>query len=396
MFVEVCWLKPRDQLSLGLETSREEDCRKRGWFGNKCQYKCHCERQRYCDATTGACPNKCETGWFGFACQYVSVTFRTAGSKNLRSWWDRDYKTCQQVFAEDKVLIKLREVLPVTWLRIVGENAEHISKIQISINAQSVFCRKAKVNFKTVDFVCSDSGRTSEMILSNFGFTKVCEIYISKGRNVALKQVTTQSSTYRNWGSENAVNGIFGTVDGSDEVQSSECSRTNDGRWSNGFWRVSFPEPMNIIATDIYNRRNPSRRNCCGQSLIGFTLIVYDGSFKSLYSYADRRRHPLDIYHVPFDQSHSSSIIKQAMNVKINKAMYSSSLNLCEVVIYGGSLLQYTRTNRVCTVRVLKLECSLAAKILRPAAHPACVATGTELQITSHTHTTHSTPAQLT
>ncbi|GFN80258.1 multiple epidermal growth factor-like domains 10, partial [Plakobranchus ocellatus] len=176
-----------------------KDCRIRGWFGNKCQYKCHCASQRYCDATTGACPNECETGWFGFACQYVSATFTTADSKNLWSLRDRDHNTCQRVYTgEDQILIKLKEIFPVTWLRIVGENAEHISKIQISINAQSVSCRKAKVNFKTVDFVCSDSGRTKEMILSNLGFTKVCEIYISKGKSAGLSAWKEPNLSY--WG----------------------------------------------------------------------------------------------------------------------------------------------------------------------------------------------------
>ncbi|KAI8773510.1 hypothetical protein BgiBS90_025928, partial [Biomphalaria glabrata] len=40
------------------------------WFGNNCQYKCHCQNTD-CD-TNGDCvaPSTCERGWFGYKCQY--------------------------------------------------------------------------------------------------------------------------------------------------------------------------------------------------------------------------------------------------------------------------------------------------------------------------------------
>ncbi|GFN80217.1 multiple epidermal growth factor-like domains 10 [Plakobranchus ocellatus] len=319
-----------------------------GCFGNDCQYMCHCESERQCDRTTGICPGNCEAGWFGLACQYVRAEFTppTSSWTELWSWQDGDHNTCQQISPyEDKISIYLMESFAVTWLRIVGENAERISKIQMMSSTISVYsCRMAKLDSKTVDFDCPEVGVTDRIILSNINATEVCEIYISKGRNVALHQVTTQSSTFEYWGSENAVNGNFGTVNGRAEVLSSECTHTNEGSSSRGFWRVTFSHPMNIIAADIYNRRDPNMAHCCEARLIGFTLTVYDGSFNSLYSYTDPRNYPLNIYHVLFDTVNT----KGAMAVEITKSRNSNYLTLCEVLIYGDSHCQSGKFGREC------------------------------------------------
>ncbi|GFO03931.1 fucolectin-related molecule [Plakobranchus ocellatus] len=250
-------------------------------------------------------------------------------SVDLKSWQDRNHNTCQRTsFRQDRVSIKLKETFAVTWLRIVGKNAEHIAKIKIESEARSAYsCRTAKLDSKTVDFVCSDIGVTDRIILSNLDGIKVCEIYISKGRNVALHQATTQSSTFYGWGPENAVNGNLGTIDGYHFELSTECTHTNEGDSRRSFWRVTFSHPMNIIGADIYNRRNPSMESfCCEQRLIGFTLTVYDGSDRSLYSYTDPRDHPLDVYHILFDTVNT----KQATAVEIDKSKHSDYLTLCE------------------------------------------------------------------
>ncbi|GFO03921.1 receptor-type tyrosine-protein phosphatase kappa-like [Plakobranchus ocellatus] len=178
----------------------------------------------------------------------------------LSSWHDRSHTTCQQTSArQDRVSIELKETFAVTWLRIVAKNAEHIAKIKIESEARSAYsCRTTKLDSKTVDFVCSDIGVTNEIFFSNLDGIKVCEIYISKGRNVALHQATTQSSTFYGWGRENVVNGNLGTIDGYHFELSTECTHTNEGDSRRGFWRVTFLHPMNIIGADIYNRRNQS------------------------------------------------------------------------------------------------------------------------------------------
>ncbi|GFO04658.1 multiple epidermal growth factor-like domains 10, partial [Plakobranchus ocellatus] len=220
----------------------------------------------------------------------------------------------------------------------------HIAKIQIQSSARSAYsCRTAKLDSKTVDFVCSGFGVRNRIILSNIAHIEVCEIYVSKGRNVALHQATTQSSTYLDWGPENAVNGNLGTVDGSDYELSTECTHTNEGSSSRGFWRVTFSHPMNIIGADIYNRRNPSR-GCCERRLMGFTLTVYDSSDRSLYSYTDQRYSPLDVYHILFDPIRT----KKATAVEIKKSRYSFFLTLCEVLIYGDSDCPSSKFGRQC------------------------------------------------
>ncbi|GFO03936.1 fibrinogen-related molecule [Plakobranchus ocellatus] len=166
-------------LLLALPSISTGNCLERGWFGNNCQYMCHCKYQQQCDRTTGTCPGPCESGWFGPACQYASAVFIPP----IRSsWHDNNPTTCQRTHSERNVFINFKESFAVTWLRIVGKNADHIARIQIQSLARSAYsCRTAKLDSKTVDFVCSDIGVTDRIILSNIAHTEVCEIYVSKG-----------------------------------------------------------------------------------------------------------------------------------------------------------------------------------------------------------------------
>ncbi|GFN80342.1 dendrite extension defective protein 1 [Plakobranchus ocellatus] len=40
-----------------------------GWFGARCEYKCHCLNGAACNAS-GDCEDGCADGWFGPSCQY--------------------------------------------------------------------------------------------------------------------------------------------------------------------------------------------------------------------------------------------------------------------------------------------------------------------------------------
>ncbi|CAL1532175.1 unnamed protein product, partial [Lymnaea stagnalis] len=69
-----------------------------GWFGNSCNYQCHCSNNQ-CDVS-GECTagSKCNSEWFGPACQYqdlfsiaVISTIPTIDQSTLK---DRDDNTC--------------------------------------------------------------------------------------------------------------------------------------------------------------------------------------------------------------------------------------------------------------------------------------------------------------
>ncbi|GFO07600.1 fibrinogen-related molecule [Plakobranchus ocellatus] len=170
---------------LALPSTSTGRCRKNGWFGDSCQFMCQCKHQRQCDRITGTCPGPCESGWFGPACQYASAVFTPPTRRDLvelRSWHDNKHNTCQRTHSKRYVFINLKDKFAVKWLRIVGKNAEIVSKIQIQSLARSAYsCRTAKLDSKTVDFVCSDVGVIDRIILSNIAHIEVCEIYISKG-----------------------------------------------------------------------------------------------------------------------------------------------------------------------------------------------------------------------
>ena len=47
-----------------------------GYFGEICQYRCHCEDDADCNKNTGRCPNgRCAIGWAGSDCQQGKVSY---------------------------------------------------------------------------------------------------------------------------------------------------------------------------------------------------------------------------------------------------------------------------------------------------------------------------------
>ncbi|CAL1539558.1 unnamed protein product, partial [Lymnaea stagnalis] len=71
-----------------------------GWFGSKCQFKCHCESA--CKAT-GECTGgaTCARGWFGLHCQkqdlltIANTTITLEPEQTSSSWLtDSDDATC--------------------------------------------------------------------------------------------------------------------------------------------------------------------------------------------------------------------------------------------------------------------------------------------------------------
>ncbi|GFS14713.1 fucolectin-related protein [Elysia marginata] len=115
----------------------------------------------------------------------------------------------------------------------------------------------AKVDDITADITCSTEDAVSRVTLSGSGVTKLCSLYISGGRNVALKQATQQSSRYYpaeapdSFKADNAVDGRVG--DGSRDDARLTCTHTNyadDPDW----WTVNFTQAADVTRFLVYNR----------------------------------------------------------------------------------------------------------------------------------------------
>ena len=142
-----------------------------GWFGNDCQFECHCANNADCDMLHGDCPGTCAAGYFGPACQFVSSPFMFCSpSEDCPALMDQNDETCSSadlsnlefVFVENKLL---------TWIRIVFNDSssslrlQHDSRNQLQLEV--AMCDERDVNKcepqKKVDYATVVNNRTLDI-----------------------------------------------------------------------------------------------------------------------------------------------------------------------------------------------------------------------------------------
>ncbi|KAK3759692.1 hypothetical protein RRG08_051465 [Elysia crispata] len=237
-------------LALHSGCQAQTPCTTNGWFGPNCQYQCHCAGSAPCDKHDGSCSSGCHQDWFGPACQYGRLGYSGPG------WLtDSDDTTCNTGNTQP-VTVTLDTAIPLTWVRVVVRNAGDPSQIQLIFQACPGL-RKAKVDDRTLDIECSTTEPVSGVTLSGSGVTGLCSLYISGGRNVALKQSALQSSRYvtnnnqDGWWASHAVDGTTGG-----DPESSTCTHTvgYPNAASPGWWTVTFSQAADVTRFLIYNR----------------------------------------------------------------------------------------------------------------------------------------------
>ncbi|KAK3772218.1 hypothetical protein RRG08_064667, partial [Elysia crispata] len=315
----------------------ETPCTNDGWFGPNCQYQCHCAGSAPCDKHDGSCSSGCHQDWFGPACQYARMSFTTSGGE---SWLtDSDDTTCN-TGNNQSVTVTLDTAIPLTWVRVVVSEPVHLHPIQLSYQLSGsstlLACpvlRKAKVDNQTLDIECFTPQNVSGLSLSGSGVTGLCSLYISGGRNVALKQTARQSSRYIPGGApdsfkaENAVDGVLP----GDTVQSarSTCTHTDVPSATLGWWTVTFSQAVDVTRFLIYNRVDCPG---CKDRLAGFTLTAQsDPSIASSDSYTDPGGPGQDNYTVV----PSPRISFPVSLVRFVTAHSEKILTLCEVFVFG-------------------------------------------------------------
>ncbi|GFR79393.1 fucolectin-related protein [Elysia marginata] len=228
-----------------------------GWFGDNCQYQCHCAGSALCNQD-GSCNAGCSDNWFGPACQYDSVSYQAT-----RVPWllDKDDRTCNDE-STSTIYVTLDTAIPITWVRVVFNDADSIDKIRLFYTPQNSrsakFCpdkRKAQVDDKTVDISCQTSDVAEKLTLDGDSVRHLCSLYISGGRNVALKQRVYQSSTFEfatnKWIAQNAVDGRTSVYEAA--KTSRTCTHT-DPEAGPGWWKLKFSSAVDISRFLIYNR----------------------------------------------------------------------------------------------------------------------------------------------
>ncbi|CAL1546984.1 unnamed protein product [Lymnaea stagnalis] len=312
-------------------------CDSPGWFGQGCRYKCHCEENN-CDFDGRCTPNaKCSNGWFGESCQYRDLATiqntRIRTDTHQETGWlvDRDDTTCNTNQNLQHISITWNETYKFTWLKInFDKNTTLLASLAATLTFQtsqssSVPCtlkQQSLISQNSMIIKCRLTQEVNEVMIAGNILRSICSLYISGGRNVALKQPTNQSSTYTNYNSDKAVDGIT-----NDSWLGNSCTHT-DQRSGIPTWTLTFVNPMIVNTFLIYNRNE----KCCVYRLQGFELKTFDGGDGPVHMFTDNEKSPRKIYNVPVPYDEVDKPIKSVV-IRSNES--SNILTLCEVEAYG-------------------------------------------------------------
>ncbi|KAK6991255.1 multiple epidermal growth factor-like domains protein 11, partial [Biomphalaria glabrata] len=301
-----------------------------GWFGDKCQYQCHCNT--ICKTSGDCTENKCSPGWFGYKCQYRDLMYLAKLDIN-RVITDKEDSTCITRNL-DNITISWNEANVFTWLRIVVNNETFLTDLQIQFqkdeksNAQILPCQNQRyylVDSRTIDVWCDLEETFQVLRLTGKVILSLCTLNINGGRNFALKQKTNLSSTYsstkynytqNDTNSSNAVDGKSSEIYLKFDQKS--CAHTADGD-KNPTWSVEFP-PRMVTGYVLYDRTDAD--NLFGfkvtSSLEQQALFLFNDTgakklFPKIYRIADSKKNFV------------SRVTLTRQNI----------LNVCEVEVYG-------------------------------------------------------------
>ncbi|KAH9487967.1 hypothetical protein Btru_066877 [Bulinus truncatus] len=299
-----------------------------GWFGPNCKFMCQCADG--CN-TDGTCKSqRCYYYWSGYKCQYqfldlggkIKVTSENSAI-SPNPWIDSDDFSCIFDGSIKLIAITLLTKVPFFFIRLAVGDAALVNKFTVSFEDNSdivvkrVPCRRQAftvVNNRSVEIRCENAGFVNKIILEGEGVTSLCSIYISRGRNVALKQSAEQTSTNDTYYAMKAVDGM----------REGNCSLTNNASDVPHIWTLTFEEPVVVGQFDIFS---------------GVADIYFYNTRLQTFDQKDA-----NIYNIlminPF------SIILNVNNVPIQKVKITAStysyptvfLKLCEVWIYGACL----------------------------------------------------------
>ncbi|XP_055884637.1 uncharacterized protein LOC106051812 [Biomphalaria glabrata] len=302
-----------------------------GWFGKFCQYKCHCQK---CDSK-GDCMDttSCLSGWFGYKCQYRDLVNYL--NTNPYKWLtDRNDLTCNENENVTDIVLTFNTSIPYTWMRLIYKTTESIQVFEVyfkksNVTLQCLDQRFLQINYNIIDVFCTLNVTIQEIIISGDSVKSLCSLYVSGGRNVALKQPTRQTSTFKPTIDRNDPPGYDSlpehAVDGNTSRKFNDKSCTHTGENDTyPSWAVTFNTTFVVNQFILHNRVGLEER------LQNFHLRAFDDMQEVLYYQDEDQKTKVDIYTVTEKISH----IVTEVNISATRKndLY---LTLCEVEIFG-------------------------------------------------------------
>uniref|UniRef100_A0A2C9LAP0 Fucolectin tachylectin-4 pentraxin-1 domain-containing protein n=1 Tax=Biomphalaria glabrata TaxID=6526 RepID=A0A2C9LAP0_BIOGL len=174
-----------------------------------------------------------------------------------------------------------------------------------------------------MDIRCEENVLTNKLIIQG-NVSSLCTLYISGGRNVAYRQLATQSSTYFE-GQKVFFPDL--AVDGNKDSNflSGSCSHTISE--SNPHFRLTFNSVYVIYQYILYNRDGSA-----GVRLQYFRLASWDAENKIVDSFKDQHNAFRQIYYII---GTASKPIKSIYVNETNTNTDGNFVTLCELEAYG-------------------------------------------------------------
>jgi hypothetical protein len=296
-----------------------------GWFGRDCSYQCHCRLSNTC-GSDGACQDGqlCDKGWFGPACQYVDLTAkstvtrtRTQGNNNASV-----NRSCFGGTQFSSVNVALDGSYLVTWLRLTFMDPGFLDGVTVVFknNSLPTTClnqSSSPFSDKTLDIHCPSGVSVDQVVLTGGGIKTLCDVFISGGRNVALKQPNVRLSSI--WQTNTADKAVDGVSSGN----FSYCSCTNGNVDSSPSWTLIFSRPHQIHRFDLYNRHSNQDR------LKRFRINTFINESTSVFNKSTNSLYLLVFYTVT-----PEVLLQNILKVQISSTI--TFFTICEVVISGG------------------------------------------------------------
>ncbi|KAH9494747.1 hypothetical protein Btru_017783 [Bulinus truncatus] len=176
-----------------------------------------------------------------------------------------------------------------------------------------------------VDVYCSLGEAVNSMTLTLYGNLTLCSIYVSGGRNVALRQSTSQSGS-------SSPSHALGAVDG-DTQTCAKIDASEGDNWLN----VTFDAPKVVNRIVLHSLEVGN-----SQTIKLFNLLLFNAHGGIISTHDDIRDHRFRDQTVLniFSPVHVSRVSVRAAPRLPNKEM-TSELQLCEVEAYGDCVSGY-------------------------------------------------------
>ncbi|XP_059176865.1 receptor-type tyrosine-protein phosphatase mu-like isoform X2 [Physella acuta] len=314
-----------------------------GWFGKDCKLQCHCTNNECTDDGTCKNENKCLGEWFGPACQYQNLA--TVYTATLRQ---SQTTACNAAVANQKIEVSWNISYPFTFLWVQFKQATNYltSNLNISITDKNSTCDsiyQSAISQDTVEFRCRTTVNMTRLVLSGGNVKNVCSIYVSGGRNVAVKQSATQDSTLTDFpGRSDASHAVDGNRDS--DWNNGFCMHTANqtSKATPHYWTVDFTgETYSVNRYVLYSRWDlKTYPYCCPERISGFTLTSWNNQSDQVFTYtAPAGKHAL-----------IHTVVSGSRDVaRVNVTLDVDYLNFCEAEIYGVNVCPKNKYGLDCT-----------------------------------------------